>query len=144
MIEGITDKKFITNSHHIPVWHGATPTQKIDLEAPFAELANGGYICYVELDASVQANPKAIESIIDYGMSKAVAYLAINFNLDTCLDCGFQHEIPGKCPVCQGERIERLRRVTGYLSTDYHNFNEGKIEEVESRVTHSCVFTEEV
>jgi ribonucleoside-triphosphate reductase len=82
-------------------------------------------------------NLKAIEDIIDYAMSLDIPYLAFNFPIDTCTECGYQGEIENLCPKCKGANIQRLRRVTGYLSVDYHKFNEGKIKEVQDRVRHS-------
>ena len=61
---------------------------------------------------------------------------------DTCLDCGYQGEFNDKCPECGSTNIQQLRRVTGYLSTDYHNFNKGKQKEVEDRVRHVNAFTD--
>lgn len=137
VIKGVTDKKYITNSHHIPVYDETTIKDKIDKEAPFSKLATGGNIMYVELESSMINNLKAIEKMIDYAMSKDVSYFALNFPIDTCMNCGYSSEINDKCPQCGSEDIERLRRVTGYLTTDYRKFNEGKIEEVHDRVRHS-------
>lgn len=136
-IDGITDKGFLTNSCHIPVNYEITIKKKIDLEAPMCWYSTGGAITYVELESSAMTNQKALESIIDYAMEKDVPYFAINFPIDTCLDCGFSGEIEQNCPVCESTNIERLRRVTGYLTTDYTHFNEGKIKEVEMRYKHS-------
>lgn len=110
---------------------------KIDLEAPFSKLATGGYILYVELESSFMNNITAVEKIIDYAMSKDVYYFALNFPIDTCMNCGYSSEIKENCPKCGSNKIERLRRVTGYLTTDYSKFNNGKIAEVEDRVKHS-------
>ena len=66
-----------------------------------------------------------------------IPYLAFNFPIDSCLDCGYQGEFNNKCPECGSTNIQQLRRVTGYLSTDYRNFNDGKKVEVEERVKHS-------
>ena len=137
VIKGVTDKKYITNSHHIPVYDEITIKDKIDKEAPFSKLATGGNIMYVELESSMINNLKAIEKMIDYAMSKDVSYFALNFPIDTCMNCGYSSEINDKCPECGSKDIERLRRVTGYLTTDYRKFNEGKIEEVHDRVRHS-------
>ena len=65
-------------------------------------------------------------------------YLAFNFPIDSCLDCGYQGEFNNECPECGSKNIQQLRRVTGYLTTDYRNFNEGKQAEVEERVKHSA------
>lgn len=69
-------------------------------------------------------------------MDKDIPYFAINVPSDTCMNCGYQDEINSNCPICGSSNIERLRRVTGYLSTDYHYFNKGKISEVNDRVRH--------
>lgn len=137
VIEGVTDRKYLTNSHHIPVYDEISIVDKINKEAPFSELATGGNIMYVELESSMMNNLKAIEKIIDYAMDKNVSYFALNFPIDTCTKCGYSSEINDKCPQCGGDEIERLRRVTGYLTTDYRKFNDGKIEEVHDRVKHS-------
>lgn len=137
VIKGVTDREYITNSHHIPVYEKISIKNKIDLEAPFSKLATGGYILYVELESSFMNNITAVEKIIDYAMSKDVYYFALNFPIDTCMNCGYSSEIKENCPKCGSNKIERLRRVTGYLTTDYSKFNNGKIAEVEDRVKHS-------
>lgn len=137
VIKGVTDKEFFTNSHHIPVDYKMSILRKLEVEAPFTQYTTAGSITYVELESAVINNPKAVEKIIDYGMSLGIPYLAINFPIDTCLSCGFQGEIEANCPKCKGVNIQRLARVTGYLSSDYRNFNLGKQKEVESRVKHS-------
>lgn len=137
IIKGVTDREYITNSHHIPVYEKISIMDKIDLEAPFSKLATGGNIMYVELESSVSNNIKAIEKIIDYAISKDICYFALNFPIDTCINCGYSDEINDCCPKCGSNNIERLRRVTGYLTTDYHNFNKGKISEVNDRFKHS-------
>lgn len=137
IIKGVTDRQYITNSHHVPVYDEISIVDKINKEAPFSELATGGNIMYVELESSMMNNLKAIEKIIDYAMDKNVSYFALNFPIDTCIKCGYSSEINDKCPQCGSGEIERLRRVTGYLTTDYRKFNDGKIEEVHDRVKHS-------
>ena len=87
-------------------------------------------------------NPLAIRRIIDYAMSHNVGYLALNFPIDTCKDCGSSvGEFEEVCPVCGSHHIESLRRVTGYLTTDYRKFNKGKIAEVKDRFKHSKITT---
>ena len=136
-IPKVTDREYITNSHHVPVWQEVSIYKKLDIEAPFCKYPTAGCITYVELESSVMKNHKAIEDIIDYAMSVGIPYLAFNFPIDTCLKCGYQGEIDYHCPVCGNTDIQRLRRVTGYLTTDYRNFNEGKIAECLDRVKHS-------
>ena len=112
--------------------------EKLSIEAPFCKYPTGGCITYVELDSTFMNNTKAIEQIIDYAFKALdIPYLAFNFPIDSCLDCGYQGEFNAECPECGGTNIEQLRRVTGYLTTDYRNFNLGKQSEVEHRVKHS-------
>lgn len=136
-IPRVTDREYITNSHHVPVWQKVSIYRKLELEAPFCKYPTGGCITYIELESSVMKNEKAIEDIIDYAMSLDIPYLAFNFPIDTCLKCGYQGEIDYNCPKCGNTEIQRLRRVTGYLTTDYRNFNAGKIKECLDRVKHS-------
>lgn len=138
VIEGVSDREYITNSHHIPVYQNISIIDKLKKEAPFGKLATAGNITYVEIDSSIQNNPKAIEKIINTAMELDIPYLAINFPIDTCMNCGYSGEINvDNCPACHHDNIERLRRVTGYITTDYSKFNKGKIAEVEDRVKHS-------
>ena len=138
VIPGVTDHEFLTNSHHVPVWHKIGIFEKLAIEAPFCKYPTGGCITYVELDSTFVKNTKAIEQIIDYAFKELdIPYLAFNFPIDSCLDCGFQSEFNDYCPECGSANIQQLRRVTGYLTTDYRNFNKGKQSEVEHRIKHS-------
>ena len=139
-IPNVSDHEYFTNSMHVPVWHKMTPFEKIDLEAMLTKYSSAGCITYVELDASAKNNNIAIEELVNYAMDKDIPYFAINLPNDACADCGFTDDIPGDtCPMCGSKNIMRLRRVTGYLSTDYRNFNYGKQKEVEMREKHTCV-----
>jgi ribonucleoside-triphosphate reductase len=135
-IPGVTDREFLTNSHHCGVWEDLTIQKKLEIEAPFTRYATGGCITYIEVDSGIIQNLKAVEKIIDMAMDMDIPYFGINFPLDCCADCGYQGEIEESCPSCKSENIERLRRVTGYLSTDYRNFNRGKQAEVIARTKH--------
>ena len=138
IIPNVTDKEFLTNSHHVPVWQEIGIFKKLEIEAPFCKYPTGGCITYVELDSSFVKNTKAIEQIVDYAFKTLdIPYLAFNFPIDSCLSCGYQGEFNDKCPECGSAEIQQLRRVTGYLTTDYRNFNIGKQDEVEHRVKHS-------
>ena len=138
IIPNVTDHEFLTNSHHVPVWHEIGIFDKLAVEAPFCKYPTGGCITYVELDSTFVKNTKAIEQIIDYAFKELdIPYLAFNFPIDSCLDCGYQGEFNDACPECGSENIQQLRRVTGYLTTDYRHFNKGKQSEVEHRVKHS-------
>ena len=137
-IENVTSREYLTNSFHVPVWHKLGIYEKLQLEAPFTKLCTGGTITYIECDSSLMNNPKAVESIIDYAMQELdIPYLAFNFPIDTCNDCGYQGEFDAECPECGSQNITQLRRVTGYLSSDYRRFNDGKQAEVRERIKHS-------
>ena len=143
IIENVSDKDFFTNSMHVPVWRNMSPFDKIDIESQLTGYSNAGCITYVELDASVIHNTKALEQIVNYAMDKDIPYFAINVPSDTCLDCGFQGEINDECPMCHSKNIQQLRRVTGYLTGNYKTaFNLGKQDEVHHRVKHVGVMTQ--
>ena len=136
VIKNVSDREFFTNSMHVPVWKNMSPFEKIDIESQLTGYSSAGCITYVELDGAVKHNLKALEQIVLYAMEKDIPYFAINVPNDTCLECGFTGEFNDECPMCGSHNIEQLRRVTGYLSTDYRRFNNGKIEEVKERVKH--------
>lgn len=136
-IPNVSDKKFFTNSMHVPVWEEMNPFEKIDIESQLTGYSSAGCITYVELPSTVKNNLEALEDIVNYAMDKDIPYFAINVPNDTCMNCGYTDEIGKMCPMCWSEKIQRLRRVTGYLTGDYTTaFNEGKQEEVEMRVKH--------
>lgn len=136
-IPGVTDREYLTNSIHVPVWMDVTIKEKLDIESPFTKYGTSGCITYLEVSSMFVKNIKAIEDVLDYAMKvDDIPYLAFNFPIDTCLDCGHQGEFNDCCPVCGSKHIQQLRRVTGYLSSDYHNFNYGKEKETEERHRH--------
>lgn len=136
-IPNISDRKFFTNSIHVPVWKEITPFEKIDIESQLTGYSSAGCITYVELNAGIKNNIDALEQIVNYAMDSDVPYFAANVPNDMCVDCGYTDEIKNICPMCGCDEIRRLRRVTGYLTGDYKEaFNEGKQEEVEMRVKH--------
>ena len=141
-IPNVSDKEFFTNSIHVPVWRKVNPIEKIDIESQLTGYSSAGCITYVELESSVKHNIDGLEALVNYAMDKDIPYFAINVPNDTCMSCGYTEEIGDACPVCGSTNIYRLRRVTGYLSTDYSNFNKGKQQEVEMRVKHDEVMTE--
>jgi ribonucleoside-triphosphate reductase len=136
-IERVSDRDYFTNSIHVPVWEKLTAFEKIDIEAELTGFSSAGCITYVELEGSIQNNIDALESIVLYAMEKDIPYFAVNVPNDTCMDCGTVGEFNDSCPECGGTMIQRLRRVTGYLTGDYLTaFNYGKQKEVEDRVRH--------
>lgn len=137
VIENVSDRKYFTNSIHVPVWKEMTPFEKIDIEAQLTSYSNAGCITYVELPSTTKNNIDALETIVKYAMNKDIPYFAINVPNDTCNDCGYTDELNDVCPMCGSSNIQRLRRVTGYLTGDYKTaFNEGKISETDDRVKH--------
>ena len=137
-IPNISDRDYFTNSMHVPVWKEISPFDKIDIESELTSYSSAGCITYVELEGAVLKNLKALEQIVNYAMDKDIPYFAINVPNDTCLKCGWTGEIGNECPECGSTEIQRLRRVTGYLTGDYKTaFNYGKQKEVEDRFKHS-------
>lgn len=142
-IPNVSDKDFFTNSIHVPVWRKVNPIEKIDIESQLTGYSSAGCITYVELESSVKHNIDGLEALVNYAMDKDIPYFAINVPNDLCMDCGYTEEIGDTCPICGGKHIQRLRRVTGYLTGDYTTaFNKGKQQEVEMRVKHDEVMTE--
>lgn len=140
-IPNVSDRDYFTNSMHVPVWEEIDPYEKIDIESQLTGYSSAGCITYVELDSSCKHNIEALEKIVNYAMEHDIPYFAINVPSDTCLDCGYTDQIDGECPYCGGNNIQRLRRVTGYLTGDYKTaFNAGKQAEVEDRVKHQKMF----
>ena len=137
-IPNVSDRDYFTNSMHVPVWKEISPFDKIDIEAELTGYSSAGCITYVELEGAVLKNLSALEQIVNYAMEKDIPYFAINVPNDACLECGWTGEIGEECPECGSKSIQRLRRVTGYLTGDYKTaFNYGKQKEVEDRFKHS-------
>lgn len=140
VIPNVSDKEFFTNSVHVPVWKEVTPFEKIDIESQLDGYSSAGCILYVELDSTAKSNIQALETIVNYAMDHDVPYFAINVPNDTCMNCGYCDEIGNTCPECGSDDIQRLRRVTGYLTGNYKTaFNLGKQQEVELRIKHNRV-----
>ena len=137
IIPNISDHEYFTNSIHVPVWEEIDPFEKIDIESQLTGYSGAGCITYVELDSAAIHNTQALETIVNYAMDKDIPYFALNLSNDTCLNCGFTTEMGDTCPVCGSSNIQRLRRVTGYLTGNYTTaFNLGKQAEVRDRFSH--------
>lgn len=141
LITGVTDHEFYTNSFHIPVYYETTAFNKIDIEAPYHALTNGGHISYVELDGDASKNPEALEAVVKHMAKRNIGYGSINHAVDHDPDCGFVGIINEVCPKCgrieeQGSKFNRIRRITGYLVGTLDRFNNAKRKEVEERVKH--------
>ena len=137
-IPNVSDREYFTNSMHVPVWKEVSPFDKIDIESELTGYSSAGCITYVELEGAVLKNLDALEQIVTYAMDKDIPYFAINIPNDICNECGWTGEIADACPECGSKNIQRLRRVTGYLTGNYTTaFNYGKQKEVEDRFKHS-------
>lgn len=138
IIPNVSDKDFFTNSIHIPVWKKMSPFKKIDIESKLTGFSSAGCITYIELDSSAKNNVDALEDLVNYAMDHDIPYFALNVPIDTCTKCGYQDDIAtDMCPKCGGE-VQRLRRVTGYITGSYKDaFNAGKQDEVSKRVKHN-------
>lgn len=119
-IEGITDKDYYTNSFHVPVYYNISAFKKINIEAPYHALTNGGHISYVELDGDPLKNLDAFEQVVRYMKEKGIGYGAINHPIDRDPCCGFTGIIDDECPECHRraeeiklDRIERPKRFAG-------------------------------
>lgn len=143
LVAGVTDKGYYTNSFHLDVEKKVDPYQKLNFEAPYPAISNGGFICYGEYP-NLQHNLKALEDVWDYSYQH-VPYYGTNTPIDECYDCGFSGEFACTskgfaCPKCgnhDSTRVSVIRRVCGYLgSPDARPFNAGKQEEVKRRVKH--------
>ena len=138
-IPNVSDRLYFTNSMHVPVWKEMSPMEKINIESQLTGYSSAGCITYVELEGAVLYNIDALETIVNYAMDHDIPYFALNVPNDLCTDCGYTGLIGSDgCPECSGQNIQRLRRVTGYLTGDYKTaFNKGKQAEVEDRYKHS-------
>jgi ribonucleoside-triphosphate reductase len=136
VIPGVTDKKWYTNSYHVPVEFQISALDKIATEGVYHKYCNAGHISYVELQSAPENNLEAFESLIRAMAEADMGYGAVNFPVDICCDCGLNGVInEDVCPKCGGTHISRVRRITGYLST-IDRFNDSKLAEVRHRKIH--------
>jgi len=135
-IKGVTDKKWYTNSFHVPVEFTISAIKKIEIEGPYHKYCSAGHISYVELQSAPENNIKAFESLIRAMAEADMGYAAVNFPVDICQNCGLNGVINEEtCPKCGGKNISRIRRITGYLST-LDRFNDSKLAEIQNRQIH--------
>jgi len=135
-IPGVTDKKWYTNSFHVPVEFKISAMKKIEIEGAYHKYCNAGHISYIELQSAPENNLAAFETIVRAMADADMGYAAVNFPVDICCKCGLNGLIKeDSCPKCGGERINRIRRITGYLST-LDRFNESKLAEIQHRQVH--------
>lgn len=115
-IEGVTDRKYYTNSFHVPVYYNTSIVHKIDVEAPYHEICNAGSISYVEMDGDLTKNVEAFEKVVQYAKEKNMCYFSINHPVDVCPVCGYTGVIYDECPKCGfkegiGTSIKRLEAL---------------------------------
>jgi ribonucleoside-triphosphate reductase (formate) len=137
VLPGITDKKWYTNSFHVPVEYTITALDKIRTEGAYHKYCNAGHISYVELQSAPEHNIEAFESLVREMAEADMGYASVNFPVDICCDCGLNGVIKeNTCPKCGSTNISRVRRITGYLST-LDRFNDSKLAEVQNRQVHN-------
>lgn len=145
IIEGVTDKNYITNSYHVHVTEEIDAFTKLKFEAEFQELSPGGAISYIEVP-NMTNNIEAVLAVIGY-IYDNIMYAELNTKSDYCQVCGYDGEIEiieddhGKliwhCPNCGNEDQNKMnvaRRTCGYIGTNY--WNQGRTEEIKERVLH--------
>ncbi len=135
VIPGVTDKEYYTNSFHLPVNYAVSVADKLNIEGRFHRYCNAGHISYVELEAPPLHNIEAVDRIVRLMALSDVGYGGVNFPVDECRACTFSGVFNESCPQCGSTDIRRIRRITGYLSTD-DRFNEAKRCELKDRRSH--------
>ena len=136
VVPHVTDKDYFVNSCHVAPFARVTAEEKIKLEGPYHKYALGGAILYLELGASPIGNIESIERIVNEACDADAGYIALNFPIDFCNNCGHLGIIPLEgCQNCGSTDIRRVRRITGYFSS-VQNFNLGKLSELHDRTTH--------
>ncbi|WP_024990927.1 anaerobic ribonucleoside triphosphate reductase [Hoylesella marshii] len=138
VIDGITDRDYYTNSNHVPVYYKCSALHKAQIEAPYHDLTRGGHIFYVEIDGDATHNPDVISGVVDMMDKYNMGYGSVNHNRNRCMDCGYENAEAEMecCPKCGSQHIDRLQRITGYLVGTTDRWNQGKLAELNDRVTH--------
>lgn len=145
VIEGVTDKNYITNSYHIHVTEEIDAFSKLTFEAQFQKLSPGGAVSYVEVP-NMQGNIDAVLTVMQH-IYENIMYGELNTKSDYCQVCGYEGEIKivsdkhGKlvweCPNCQNQDESKMnvaRRTCGYIGTQF--WNQGRTQEIQERVMH--------
>ena len=140
-IEGITDRNYITNSYHVPVFEEIDAFKKLKLESEFQRLSPGGAISYIETP-NLQDNIEAVIEVIKF-IYDNIMYAELNTKSDYCQECGFDGEIlidenlEWYCPNCGNRNHDTLnvaRRTCGYIGSQF--WNKGRTQEIKERVIH--------
>ena len=144
IIEGVTDKGYITNSYHVHVTEKINAFDKLKFESQFQALSTGGAISYVEVP-NMQDNLEAVLQIIRF-IYDNIMYAELNTKSDYCQECGYEGEIQiierdskliWHCPQCGNEDQDKMnvaRRTCGYIGTQF--WNQGRTQEIKERVLH--------
>ena len=141
VIKGITDRDYITNSYHVPVFEEIDAFSKLKLESEFQKLSPGGAISYIETP-NLTNNLDAVLEIIKF-IYDNIMYAELNTKSDYCHECGYDGEIliddnlEWYCPNCGNRNHDKLsvaRRTCGYIGTNF--WNKGRTQEIKERVIH--------
>ena len=144
VIEGITDKGYITNSYHIHVTEKIDAFSKLEFESKFQALSPGGAISYVEVP-NMENNLEAVLQVMKF-IYDHIMYAELNTKSDYCQECGWDGEIDiveddgkliWKCPKCGNtdqSKMNVARRTCGYIGTQF--WNQGRTQEIKERVLH--------
>ena len=145
IIEGVTDKNYITNSYHVHVTEKIDAFNKLIFESKFQKLSPGGAVSYVEVP-DMQNNIDAVLSVMQH-IYDNIMYAELNTKSDYCQKCGFNGEIKivkgeegklvWKCPDCGNidqDTMNVARRTCGYIGTQF--WNQGRTQEIQERVLH--------
>lgn len=134
IVEGVSDREYVSNSFHCHVTEDITPIQKQDLEGRFWDLCNGGKIQYVKYP--IDYNLEAVRTLIRRAMEMGY-YEGVNLSLAYCDDCGHQELEMDVCPVCGSKNLTKIDRMNGYLSySRVHGdtrLNDAKMAEIAER-----------
>ena len=141
VVKGITDKNYITNSYHVPVFEDIDAFSKLKLESEFQRLSPGGAISYIETP-NLQGNIEAVLQVIEF-IYNNIMYAELNTKSDYCQKCGYTGEIliddnlEWYCPNCGNRDHDTLnvaRRTCGYIGSNF--WNKGRTQEIKERVLH--------
>ena len=144
VIEGITDRDYITNSYHVPVFEKIDPFTKLSIESKFQKLSPGGAISYIEC-TDLTYNIDAVLEVIQF-IYNNIMYAELNTKSDYCQVCGYDGEIKivdedgeliWECPNCGNRDKNKMnvaRRTCGYIGSNF--WNKGRTEEIAERYVH--------
>lgn len=136
IVEGVSDRSYVSNGFHCAVWENITPIQKQDSEARFWDLFNGGKIQYCKYP--IDYNIGAMRTLVRRAM-KMGFYEGVNLSLSYCEECGHQELEMDVCPECGSKLVCKIERMNGYLGyTRIHGktrYNDPKNDEIKDRVS---------